>query len=64
MLRGFVPKKSNADFSVFSPLYRQSGVTLYCKICKKWLGIKLPSHVKTLLYYSHSIVPVGLGVRS
>ncbi len=30
----------------------------------KWLGIRLPSHLKAILYYSHSIVPTGFGVRS
>ena len=39
------------DLSRLSPLYRQSVVTENCKICKKWLGIRLPSHLKTLLGY-------------
>ena len=33
----------------------QSVVTKNCRICKKWLGIRLPSHSKTLRYYSHSL---------
>jgi hypothetical protein len=41
------------------PFNRQTGVksvvTQNCQFCKKWLGIRLPSHQKTLFDYSHSL---------
>jgi hypothetical protein len=55
-----IDKGSTKNFFIISPNFQ------VFIIVKKWLGVRLPSHLKTLVDYSHSLKlalsPVNLGL--